>query len=249
MADQAGLNTRHEPFADPVLMLAKQWANGQITRPEHIANVLDELDWPEVVADFALAPLAPVLAVAWPDTTFIIITRHPVDTVASMVRKGWYDPTDRAFPAVYQSWYKQSVDGSRLDRFFNANYPGLRVTGDEVIQGGVDRLIWADWSKPQRCAWWWDWSLRRLLWTKEHSALWGSPGNWHWVRLEDPDVGRQIGDLLGVSGAVLPKMGLSGAEEARTGEAGTVLVGKDVAVDSWWDRVEDLADQLGYTRS
>ena len=79
-AEQHGLEAEHEPHSDIVPLLASSYAHGVITQPGLIMQVLEERDWPELVADFALTPLVSVLMEAWPDTQFAFVTRHPAST-------------------------------------------------------------------------------------------------------------------------------------------------------------------------
>jgi len=139
-------NTRvaHEGLGDPILAWQAQYAHGEISHEETVLN-LRRLNWPTVAVSYMYTPLLPALREAFPTCRFVWLWRNPEQVAASLIRKGWYLPSDDDLPPV-REW-------DRADKSWWLWPQNWRVRGDLVTcDCRVDD--WAAMGQEQR-VWWW----------------------------------------------------------------------------------------------
>ena len=160
----------HEPEQFYTVAMAHYYIN-RIWSDADIGVVLNKPDWPAVAADYKMAELIPLLADLW-DCRFVWVTRNARSTVASMVAKGWYLPSDDEIAAVHIWWW---LNPNKL--WQDANYPGFRTRPDRL--GHMSHEDWQAMGQPERCCWWWQHSTRLI-----GDYLTALPGRWWGGRLE-----------------------------------------------------------------
>lgn len=221
------IEASHEAHADPILMMSKFWVSGRIKNPGAVMAMLNELDWARVAIDFALAPLTPLLAQSWPNTQFMVLTRHPEDTIKSMARKAWYTRTETSSAPVYHHWYVETP--TEVRSVTDLNYPGLRIQAPDT--GIMDHLSWGQYTTIQRCAWWWNYSLNQAIGTFSSDDI-GPGERCQIIRLEDAQ--RVIPPLFERPDVGFPWVNTSTASTATLHDR------------SWVPIVKNLADKLQY---
>lgn len=117
----------------------------------HIATIMADREWPEVISDFKQSELIDVTATMWPDTQYLWVVRNPADTVASLVANRWYLPSDDNYPPGFIHYYGTWNEGLADINLFNGS--GNRTRGDMV--GDFTGSEWADMNQVERCGWWW----------------------------------------------------------------------------------------------
>jgi hypothetical protein len=149
-------------------------------------------DWAKVESGWMYTLLVPILdRLCGPKWLWPI--RRPAATVASMVGKGWYKPADDELLPVQVRY--ATIDGDRLMWNRWVNQAAYRITAPLV--GELSLPEWRGLSQVERCAWWWDWSARRLL-----STL--PPDRTRIVRMETPAPARDVAAWSGLTCSPLP---------------------------------------------
>ena len=112
----------------------------------------------DIEADYKLSELIEPLLEARPDSAFLWLHRRPLDTVRSMVSKGWYrDDEEDYLPFTFQWW---GLDDGKATMMFDVNWRAFRTTGPLV--GDMTLREWRALGQAGRCAWWWQWCNMRI---------------------------------------------------------------------------------------
>lgn len=214
------LGAAHEPFMDPIVALSSSYAHGWL-RTEYVHTVLAGLEWPDIVVDYKHTELMSASAVLWPTTKYLVLVRNPADTVASMVNKGWYRPSDDAYPPA--TLFKVIADVDPQPAFLMAtNDAGNRTRGDIL---GVDN--WGAMTQVERCGWWWN-----HVYKTAYAFSSTNPGRVAWQSLETV-THNNIAETLFGRPFKLPNSNTSHA----------------TPVSGWEPYVEEMAGVLGYDSS
>lgn len=171
LLQQAGLDAVHEPEQFAVVEMVYYWVQ-RMWPDDDIKTVLSQIEWPEVVVHHKLTEVIPLIAELWPEVKFVWVTRNAKDTVASMIKKGWYNPDDDWWPPVYVWWWT-----SPEKIYQDANYAGHRTRADRLELMTQDE--WEAMGQPERCCWWWAHSTRVAA-----NYLAELPGRWWAGKLE-----------------------------------------------------------------
>lgn len=157
----AGLDAHHERSSHHLLPLQRGYTAGVIdsTGVAVMAAYRLSHNW-DVDGHYAWTPLIPAVLEQFDDVQVVWTVRPPTLTVASMVRAGWYRPSDDGLWPVMSTWYGQNDDG-QLAQHYDLNHPAFRVTGMDT--GDVSWSGWRDWSQTKRCGWWWTWTTELML--------------------------------------------------------------------------------------
>lgn len=150
------LNGSHEPNMRPTVYLAMARSHGWLSHGA-VTAIISNWDWPEVIVDYKQSELIDVTAQLW-DCKYLWVTRNPADTVASMVQKRWYLPTDDNYPAGNLVFWYENEDGRQVREMSATNQSGNRTRGD--LAGEFSATEWAAMSQVERCGWWWSYSNR-----------------------------------------------------------------------------------------
>ena len=204
----------------PVVYLAMMRSHQWLSEPD-IATVLDEYTsvWPEAVVDYKQSELIDVTSQMWPEAQYLWMVRNPADTVASMVKRGWYKPSDDDYPPGYLLIWRRD---ERLMQQTATNDSGNRTRGDFV--GEFTSAEWAQMNQVERCGWWWSYCNRAIA--AQVSRL--DRSRWQMVRLED--VGPWFAEQLTGEAREFPHQNQSEAEP----------------VTGWEPFVQEMAGVLGY---
>ena len=201
------LNGVHEGHKAEIVPLAAMYTAGIPGRL--VADALATAEWAPVEAGWMYTPLIPILddlyrpLWLWP-------ARRASSTVASMVGKGWYRPDDDGLLPVQIRW--PSVDdGLRWQRW--VNQAALRITAPLV--GELSLPEWSGLGQVGRCAWWWDWTARRLLATLP-------PERTRIVRMETPAPAQAVAQWSGLPCGPLPWSNMSAPPALSDDDLGVV---------------------------
>lgn len=153
-----GIQARHEPHNELLVELAVRYTLGQVT-VEQAARVLRHwCAFGAVESSYKLSELIiPLRAAAHDDTEFLWVYRRPLDTVASMVGKGWYAADEETYLPYSLTWWSFAPEASLM---FDVNWRAFRTTAPLV--GLMSLSEWRSLGQAGRCGWWWDWCNRRI---------------------------------------------------------------------------------------
>lgn len=211
------LDGAHEPNLRPTVYLAMARSHGWLS-DKAIATVLSNWSYPEIISDHKQSELIDVTSQLWPDCKYLWIARNPADSVASMVQKRWYLPTDDNYPPGVLAFWLES-DGV-IQEMAATNHTGNRTRGDLV--GQFSPTEWAAMSQVERCGWWWNYSNRIIATQFERL----DPERCVTVKLED--IGPWFTEPLGHPDLPIENEGAS------------------PPVTGWEPYVTQMADLLGY---
>lgn len=145
------LQGEHEPLKRPTSYLAMARSHSWMSF-EGLATAMSKQEYPEVISDYKQSELIDVTSQLWPDVHYLWVTRNPADTIASMVQKRWYLPSDDNYPPGYLSFWVEGDD--RVMQLTAHNEAGNRTRGDLV--GDFTFSEWSQMSQVERCGWWWN---------------------------------------------------------------------------------------------
>jgi len=149
---EVDVDAEHEPSRHLIGTVAAFWPGGAIDDVEAL-RLLSGCQWHEVNAFYLYPVLLPLLQHRFPEARWLWVIRNAADTVASMVRHGWYRPEDD-LPFPVTLLYPQ--DGV----IFSS--PPWHARPNAVICDGMPCREWELLPQAGRCAWWWDWVWRQM---------------------------------------------------------------------------------------
>lgn len=220
IADMIG--APHEYPMVPTVYAAAARSHGWLSDHDiHTIYEHEVEEWPEAIVDYKQSELIDVTSKMFPETFYLWIVRNPKDTIASMVKKGWYKPEEDNYPPGFQFIYGKFGHEGRVTRYTLTNYVGNRTRADIVGERTPEE--WRLMGQIERCAWWWDYCNRAIH--AQVSRL--DDDRWEMVRLED--TGSWFARKFGKE--EFPHVNRSGGTELE---------------DGWQDIVRQTATNLGY---
>lgn len=145
LLQSAGLDVRHEPGAPYTMLPSAMWPQGM----DDLTAIgwLSMVDWGQGANVFwRYATMLPLLETMWPGSQWVWVHRRADATVASMLARGWWRPSDdEAWPALV---IRPDGSTARVEKAGRCRPNGYTL-------GDMEYAEWRSLPQIGRCAWWW----------------------------------------------------------------------------------------------